>query len=97
MSIADSPAEMAINMKRQVNALLARGYTRDQILDYFERSYGEFVLLKPKFRGVNTLVWILPIVVIAIGSVIVITKAKKLKATEDPYLARVRELVGDKE
>jgi len=96
MSVADSPAEMAINMKRQVNALLARGYTQDQILDYFERSYGEFVLLKPKFRGVNTLVWILPILVIAIGTAIVITKAKRLEATEDPYVARVRDLVGGK-
>ena len=73
-----------------------RGYTQDQILDYFERSYGEFVLLKPKFRGVNTLVWILPILVIAIGTAIVITKAKRLEATEDPYVARVRDLVGGK-
>ena len=71
MSVADSPSEMAVNMKHQVGALVARGYTREQILDYFERSYGQFVLLKPKFQGVNTLVWILPILAIAIGVVIV--------------------------
>jgi cytochrome c-type biogenesis protein CcmH/NrfF len=74
MSIADSPSEMAVNMKHQVNAMLAQGYTRDQILDYFEKSYGQFVLLKPKFRGVNTLVWILPILAIAIGFAIVIKR-----------------------
>ena len=45
MSIADSPSEMAVNMKHQVRALLERGYTQDQILDYFERSYGQFVRL----------------------------------------------------
>jgi cytochrome c-type biogenesis protein CcmH len=72
MSVADSPSEMAVNMKHQVGALLARGYTREQILDYFERSYGQFVLLKPKFQGVNTLVWVLPILAIAIGVVIVL-------------------------
>jgi cytochrome c-type biogenesis protein CcmH len=71
MSVADSPSEMAVNMKHQVSALLARGYTREQILDYFERSYGQFVLLKPKFQGVNTLVWVLPILAIGIGVVIV--------------------------
>ncbi|MGZ5493170.1 MAG: cytochrome c-type biogenesis protein CcmH [Thermoanaerobaculia bacterium] len=71
MSVADSPSEMAVNMKHQVGALLARGYTGEQILDYFERSYGQFVLLKPKFQGVNTLVWVLPILAIAIGVVIV--------------------------
>jgi cytochrome c-type biogenesis protein CcmH len=72
MSVADSPSEMAVNMKHQVNALSARGYTREQILDYFERSYGQFVLLKPKFQGVNTLVWLLPLLAIGIGVVIVL-------------------------
>jgi cytochrome c-type biogenesis protein CcmH len=104
LSIADSPSEMAINMKGQVRELLSRGYTQEQILKYFELSYGQFVLLKPKFQGVNTLVWILPILALVIGAVIVVTKVKKLEAapvaaakTEepaevDPYLARVREL-----
>ncbi|HSP35047.1 MAG TPA: cytochrome c-type biogenesis protein CcmH [Thermoanaerobaculia bacterium] len=105
MSIADSPSEMAVNMKHQVNALLARGYTQEQILKYFEQSYGQFVLLKPKFQGVNTLVWILPLVVIAIGAVIVVSKAKKLAAvpneaaapSDDPYLDQVRQMVGGKQ
>ena len=93
MSVADSPSEMAINMKRQVHELLARGYTEDQILDYFERSYGQFVRLKPPFRGVNTLVWVLPILALAIGVVLVLGKMKKLEQPRsDPYLDRVREL-----
>lgn len=106
MSIADSPAEMAINMKHQVRALLERGYTEDQILDYFVRSYGQFVLLKPAFRGVNALVWILPILALAIGVVIVVSKVKKLEAQpasvatrqpqSDPYLDQVRDLVKGK-
>jgi len=94
MSIADSPAEMAVNMKRQVHALLARGYTRDQILDYFERSYGQFVLLKPKFQGVNALVWVLPLIVLGIGAAIVFGKMKRLRRPSDPYLDRVRNLVS---
>ena len=103
LSVADSPSEMAVNMKGQVRELLSRGYTQEQILSYFERSYGQFVLLKPKFQGVNTLVWILPIAVLAIGFVLVVSKAKKLEVapvapppeerTDDPYLAQVREMV----
>ncbi|HEX9162493.1 MAG TPA: cytochrome c-type biogenesis protein CcmH [Thermoanaerobaculia bacterium] len=106
MSVADSPSEMAVNMKHQVHALLARGYTQEQILQYFERSYGQFVLLKPKFQGVNTLVWVLPILAIAIGVVVVVSKMKKLEQPApttddrepitDPYLDEVRQLVGDK-
>src|SRR5512139_542725 len=37
LSVADSPSEMAVNMKHQVRALLARGFTQEQILSYFER------------------------------------------------------------
>ncbi|HEX7421102.1 MAG TPA: cytochrome c-type biogenesis protein CcmH [Thermoanaerobaculia bacterium] len=67
MSVADSPSEMAVNMKHQVREMLARGDSKEQILESFERSYGQFVLLKPKFKGVNSLVWLLPIVAIGIG------------------------------
>jgi cytochrome c-type biogenesis protein CcmH len=102
MSIADSPSEMAVNMKHQVRALLERGYTQDQILDYFERSYGQFVLLKPRFQGVNALVWILPLVALGFGAVIVMAKAKRLQKPSDPaahrpsdpYLDQVRNLVS---
>ena len=67
MSIADSPSEMAVNMKHQVREMLARGDSKEQILASFERSYGQFVLLKPKFKGVNSLVWLLPVIAIGIG------------------------------
>jgi cytochrome c-type biogenesis protein CcmH len=77
LSIADSPSEMAVNMKAEVRDMLARGYTQQQIESYFERSYGQFVLLRPKFRGVNTLVWILPIAALAFGLWIVLPKLTK--------------------
>ena len=108
MSIADSPSEMAVNMKGQVRELLARGYTEEQILKYFELSYGQFVLLKPKFEGVTGMVWILPVVVLALGLVVVFVKLRKLEKNpeppapstqqpapeEDPYVSRVRDLVS---
>jgi len=105
LAIGDSPSIMAANMKAQVRELLERGYTEAQILSYFEKSYGQFVLLKPKFQGVNALVWILPILALAAGFLLVVTKAKKLETApvkpatpeeepvDDPYLARVREMV----
>jgi cytochrome c-type biogenesis protein CcmH len=80
LSVADSPSEMAVNMKAQVRALSARGYTETQIEKYFERSYGQFVLLRPKFEGVNSLVWIFPIAALAIGLMIVIVTMRRLQA-----------------
>lgn len=104
MAISDSPAEMAVNMKGQVRELLARGYTEEQILAYFELSYGEFVLLRPK----STMLWMLPVIALVLGAVIVFIKFRKLEkeppptanrqspTEEDPYLARVRDIVGGK-
>jgi cytochrome c-type biogenesis protein CcmH len=60
LSVADSPATMASNMKARVRELLAAGYDEEQILAYFERSYGEFVRLEPPRRGINWLVWLAP-------------------------------------
>lgn len=104
MSVADSPSEMAVNMKAQVHELLSRGYTEEQILDYFEQSYGQFVLLEPKFEGVTGMVWIMPVIVLLIGVGIVFMKLRSLKqqpqlnkvepvSGDDPYLAKVRDLV----
>ncbi len=101
MSISDSPAEMAVNMKGQVRELLARGYTEEQILKYFELSYGQFVLLEPKFEGITAWVWLLPLLALLLGAAILFVKLRRLEApaaaaapVDDPYVARVRDLVS---
>ena len=71
LSVADSPATMAVSMKGQVKELLAQGYDQEQILAYFENSYGEFVRLEPPLRGVNWLVWLGPLLALAAGGLIV--------------------------
>ena len=95
MSVADSPSEMAVNMKGLVRELLARGYSKEQILEYFERSYGQFVLLEPKFEGVNTLVWLLPVVALVFGAIVLMSIVRRVEEpADDPYVARVRKMVG---
>lgn len=102
MSVAASPAEMAVNMKGQVRELLERGYTEEQILQYFELSYGQFVLLKPKFEGVTAMVWLLPLIALLVGAAVVYFALRKLARApappvaepEDEYVSRVRDLVS---
>jgi cytochrome c-type biogenesis protein CcmH len=67
LSVADSPSALALKMKAQVRELLAQGYTEEQILAYFERSYGQFVRLEPPLRGINWLVWLAPVLALALG------------------------------
>jgi len=83
LSVADSPATMAVNMKAEVRELLSRGYSQDQILAYFEHSYGEFVRLEPPMRGVNWLVWALPLLALAAGA-LAVTRVLGARRTAPP-------------
>jgi cytochrome c-type biogenesis protein CcmH len=77
LSVADSPSSMARNMKAEVREKLAAGYDQEQILVYFERSYGEFVRLEPPMRGVNWLVWFGPIAVLVGGAGVIAWAVKR--------------------
>jgi cytochrome c-type biogenesis protein CcmH len=71
LSVADSPATMALSMKAEVKEMLGAGYDQEQILSYFENSYGEFVRLQPPLRGVNWLVWLAPLLGLLAGGAVV--------------------------
>jgi len=103
LSVGDSPSSLAQQMKSQVRELLAAGYDEEQILTYFESSYGEFVRLKPPLRGANWLVWFSPAIALLAGGAVVyrILRARRPSAQEaqddtprpgtlpdDPRLAR---------
>jgi len=77
VSIADSPSGMATNMRGQVRDLVRLGYSEEQVMSYFERSYGEFVRLEPPLRGLNVALWILPGVALLIGAWFVFRKARE--------------------
>jgi cytochrome c-type biogenesis protein CcmH len=66
-TVADSPSSTARNMKAEVRDLLAQGFDQEQVLRYFELSYGEFVRLAPEAKGVNILVWALPLAALVLG------------------------------
>lgn len=71
LSVADSPTDSALSMKGEVRELLAQGYTDEQILAYFEASYGEFIRLEPKPEGFNLVVWLLPLAAVAAGGLLI--------------------------
>jgi len=107
LSVNDSPAPLAVKMRGQVRELRAQGYTEEQVLAYFEKSYGQFVRLQPPFAGINWLVWLAPVLGLALGGWLVLrllargaskgaTAPATAGAAEDPelraYLERARAL-----
>jgi cytochrome c-type biogenesis protein CcmH/NrfF len=67
LSLADSPSELALEMKDVVRQQLAAGRTPDEVKAYFVAKYGEWILLEPPRRGINLLAYALPAVAIVAG------------------------------
>lgn len=80
MPIADSPADMAQAMMKQVFVLLEQGKSEEEIFAFFVNRYGEWVLLAPKPRGSNLLLWIMPVLVLLLGGLAIfayVVRSKK--------------------
>jgi cytochrome c-type biogenesis protein CcmH len=76
LSIEDSPSGLAQEMRGVVREQLAAGRTPEQVKAYFVERYGEWVLLRPKASGMNLIVYLLPIAMIAGGAVVIFVKAR---------------------
>lgn len=56
-SIADSNAELAVDLRNQVIEQVKAGKTNKEIVDYMVERYGDFVLYKPPFKANTVILW----------------------------------------
>ena len=66
-TIADSHAELAVDLRRQVREMLVKGSSDKDIIDYMTARYGDFVLYRPPVRSNTALLWFGPPVLLVIG------------------------------
>ena len=67
-SIDDSDAPLAKDLRVIVRERLTAGDSDPQVVDYVVKRYGEFVLLKPVFAWHTLLLWLTPLLAIALGA-----------------------------
>jgi cytochrome c-type biogenesis protein CcmH len=72
LSVADSPAPLAQQMRQQIDEQLAAGRSPDQIRSGFVAAYGDSVLMSPPRHGLAGTAYYLPLVVIAGGALIAV-------------------------
>lgn len=56
-SIAESQAELANDLRRQVREMFEAGKSEQEVLDYMVERYGDFVLYDPPFKFTTLLLW----------------------------------------
>lgn len=66
-SLADSHADLAIDLKNQVRSQMQAGRSDAEIRDYMVARYGDFVLYDPPFKSSTLLLWAGPFVLLLTG------------------------------
>jgi cytochrome c-type biogenesis protein CcmH len=70
-SVADSPSQLAQEMRAYIQRRLAAGDSRQVIVQALVDRYGEGILLEPPRTGFTLLVWWLPALSFGLGVVVV--------------------------
>ncbi len=66
-TIADSNAELAVDLRREIRGMIRNGQSDAQIIDFLVARYGDFVLYRPPVKGITLLLWVGPMVLLVIG------------------------------
>jgi cytochrome c-type biogenesis protein CcmH len=66
-SIAESNAELAVDLRRQINEQIAAGKSDSEIVDFMVQRYGDFVLYRPPLKASTVLLWFGPAALLVLG------------------------------
>ena len=98
-TIADSHADLAVDLRNQVRTKLAAGESERQIKDFMVERYGDFVLYRPPLKASTVLLWVGPFALLALAAFAlwraIRQRAQRLAsaAPSDAELARARRLL----
>jgi cytochrome c-type biogenesis protein CcmH len=78
-NLADSNAELAQDLRRQVIEMLEKGSSRDEIVDYMVSRYGDFVMYRPPLKTSTYLLWFGPALIFILAGFVVVSFMRKQK------------------
>jgi cytochrome c-type biogenesis protein CcmH len=89
-NLADSDAQLAQDLRREIYEMMMAGQSNDQIKAFMVDRYGDFVLYRPPMQGNTLALWILPIFLLFGGAVVVFlvirSRNRKLAAQQQGEL-----------
>jgi cytochrome c-type biogenesis protein CcmH len=66
-TLADSPAGLAADLRREIRAQMKAGKTDQEIVAFLTQRYGDFILYKPRVTFTTYLLWFGPFVLLLGG------------------------------
>ena len=95
-SLADSNAQIAHDLRREVLALMRQGKSDGEIKDFLVARYGEFVLYRPQVESKTWLLWFGPALLLlaggfAVARIVHARSATARSATAGPADTRIDE------
>jgi len=71
-SLADSNAELAMDLRRELYKMIQNDATDDEIVSFMVDRYGDFVLYNPPVKPTTWLLWFGPFVLVVLGLIILV-------------------------
>ena len=69
-SVADSPSQLAQQMRSVIRQQLQSGRSDQQVIQYFVERYGQQIVWSPPWQGFTLLAWLVPITLLLGGTVL---------------------------
>ena len=85
-SIAESNAELAVDLRRQIREQIAAGRSDDEIVDFMVTRYGDFVLYRPPFKAATLLLWLGPALLVLAGFWTLVRALRRRRQVQAPPL-----------
>ncbi len=88
-SLADSPVELAADLRREVRDQLLAGKSDNDIRAWMSARYGDFILFRPRYSLRNAWLWGAPAALLLIGALVswrVVRNRGALLATDNEPL-----------
>lgn len=85
-SIAESNAELAVDLRNQINEQIKAGKSDREIVDFMVTRYGDFVLYRPPFKATTALLWVGPAALLLLAVLVFYRtlKARRARVEERP-------------
>jgi cytochrome c-type biogenesis protein CcmH len=85
-TIADSHADLAVDLRQEVREMLQKGRTPEQIRKYMTDRYGDFVLYRPPLKASTAVLWLGPAVLLALAlAALVVVIRKRARLPDDQF------------